>query len=165
MKIWFVAICVSLLPCAAFGATPDASGNGAHGYDWLIGTWTCKNAAAATIGGPATQTVTFRKAAGGIGVSVTGSGFERSGYVAYDAAHATWWRPFSYPNGNHYVESTTQTGKKTVWTGPYTDVASGATFMVRDTFTVESPTQYTDVGEFQSGNAWKVGYDGVCTKS
>lgn len=165
MRFWILGVCAVLVPVAAWGMQPSAAGVGANGYDWLIGSWTCTNAAGVGIGGPVTQTITFKRNASGLTVRVTGKGFERSGYLAYVPSTRTWWKPISYPNGNHYVESTTQTGSKTVWTGPYTDVTSGATFLVRDTYTIVSPTQYADVGQYRSGSVWKTGYRGVCKKA
>jgi hypothetical protein len=142
------------------------AGVGAHGYDWFVGTWSCKNDLPSGIGGPAGQTVTVARAAnGGFFVRVAGAGFDRSGYVAYVAQTKTWWNPFAYPNGNYASESTTQTGKKTVWSGPYFDAASGKTVQVRDTYTVLGPESYTDVGQYQTNGTWKTGYSGACTKS
>jgi hypothetical protein len=165
MKIVALAVFALVLPTAAQAATPSVADVGAAGFDWLVGTWTCANNAAAAIGGPSTQTVTYlRNASGGLSLHVNGGSFERTGYLAYLPATRTWWQSVAYPNGSRYGESTKQTGTKTVWAGPYTDVVSGKTFMVRDTFTVVSPAQYEDVGQYQSGSVWKTGYHGICKK-
>ena len=166
MTIFFCAVVMlgALVPPAARAMEPPAAGVGAHGYDWLIGTWKCTQNAGQSIGGPATQTMVVAPSTGpGLAVRVRGTGFERSGYIAY--VDGTWWQPFSYPNGNHYAESTTQTGAKTVWPGQYTDVSTGKTFPVRDTYTIVSATEFQDLGEFQSGPTWKPGYTGTCKKT
>jgi hypothetical protein len=145
---------------------PASSGTGAHGYDWLVGTWTCKNDHPTTIGGPANQKDVVALAnGGGLFEHVTWSGYERSGYIGYLPSTKTWFKQISYPNGDYYRESTTQTGKTTVWSGPYTVAATGATMQVRDTYTIASESELSDVGEYQSGGVWKTGYSGTCTKT
>jgi hypothetical protein len=166
MKVSILAAFALLLPTAAQAMTPSVAGVGAEGFSWLVGSWTCANSAGAAIGGPSTQTVIYvRNGSGGLTLHVNGGSFERSGYLAYVPSTRTWWQSVAYPNGSRYGESTKQTGTKTIWSGPYTDVTSGKTFTVRDTFTVVSPTQYEDVGQYQSGSAWKTGYHGVCKKN
>jgi len=166
MKISILAAFALLLPLTELAMTPSSAGVGPSGYNWLIGTWLCANTATAAIGGPGTQTVTYAPtAAGGLSVRVIGGNFERSGYIAYVAATKTWWSPIAYPGGNFYAESTKQTGSKTIWTGPYTDVAGRKTFAVRDMYTVDSATQYEDIGQYKSGSSWKTGYRGVCRKT
>lgn len=165
-QLWGILAFVLIVPLAARAMEPAAAGVGVHGYDWLIGTWTCTDNAGQSIGGPSTQTMQVTNSNGvGLAVRVSGAGFERSGYIAYDAGTGTWWQPFSYPTGNYYAESTKQTGAKTVWLGTYTDVSSGKTFSVRDTFTVVSPTEFQDVGQFHSGAGWNTGFDGTCRKT
>jgi hypothetical protein len=158
----------ALAACVTATQTPAAAaGTGAHALDWFVGSWTCKNSLPSVMGGPATQTVTVARSAAGSGLSVRidGNGFERSGYIAYVPSTKTWWNPFAYPNGNYASESTTETGKKTVWNGPYFDAATGQTMQVRDTYTMTGATSYTDTGEYQSGGTWHTGYNGACTKA
>ena len=143
----------------------SSSGVGPHGYDWLVGNWTCSNTARQPIGGPATQHLAISRSSGGVAVRSTGVGYERTGYLAYVAATKTWWQTFSYPNGDHYVESTTQTGTKTVWPGSFTDVSTGRKIPVRESYTVVSPTELNDIGQFQSGGVWKTGFSGTCKKT
>lgn len=144
---------------------PASSGSGAHGYDWLVGTWSCKNDQPTTIGGPANQTDTFAHAnGGGLFARVTWSGSERSGYFGYLPSSKTWFQQISYPNGDYYRESTTQMGATTVWQGPFTVAATRATMQVRDTYTVLSATEFKDVRQYQASGVWKTGYSGTCTK-
>ena len=155
-----LAFAIAFAPAAA----PAAAGE--HDYDWLVGTWTCINSMPSPIGGPAKQAMTVAPSyAQGFFVRITGHDFERSGYIGYAAKTHRWWNPFSYPNGNHAVESTTQRGAKTTWEGPYVDVGTGTTFEVRDIYTVSSPTRFTEVGQYRSGDAWHTGFSGTCTKS
>jgi hypothetical protein len=137
----------------------------AGAFDWFVGTWSCKNANPTPIGGPASQTVTIsHRDDGSLYFQIVGAGFERSGYYAYVPATKTWWNPFSYPSGNSARESTTQTGRRTTWTGPYFSANSDTTEQVRDTYTLLSPTKYTDVGQYYAGGSWHTGFSGTCTK-
>lgn len=157
---WLLAVLVAATP-----SFPESAGVGPHGYDWLVGTWSCKNHLPTSIGGPSGQTIVFAPSGfDGLSVRVRGSGFERSGYIAYDAKSKTWWKPVAYPNGDSYTESTTQTGVKTEWKGTYFDASAKQTMNVRDVFTIVSPAKYLDVGQYQAAGLWHTGYNGVCTK-
>src|SRR5579871_1694378 len=120
-------------------------GAGPHGYDFLIGTWTCKNSMPSPMGGPAQTTLVIASSVNGaLSVRVTGSGFEALGFVVYAPKTKTWWNPSTSAGGGYGTESTRQTGKKTTWSGPFTDPSSGKTMQVRDTYTFTNPTTYTD---------------------
>src|SRR5579871_6652622 len=141
------ALCV-IAPAAAVAASPMAAadiGAGPHGYDFLIGTWTCKNSIPSPMGGPAQTTLVIANSVNGaLSVHVTGSGFEALGFVVYAPKTKTWWNPSTSAGGGYGTESTRQTGKKTTWSGPFTDPSSGKTMQVRDTYTFTNPTTYTD---------------------
>ncbi len=89
---------LALAPCAANSASGPMStsmvGVGPHGYDFLIGTWSCTNSTPSPIGGPAATTLTFaRSANGSISIHAAGSDFDSLGYVVYDSKTKTWWTP------------------------------------------------------------------------
>jgi hypothetical protein len=139
-------------------------GVGPHGYDWLIGTWTCTNSAPSAMAGPAI--VTLRASRGSAGNALllrsTGTNFDSSGYLIY--ASNRWWSPSAFADGGHESESTVQIGNKAVWTGSYFSPASGKSMQVRDTYISPSLTKYTDLGEYQTGGTWKKLYSITCIK-
>lgn len=155
---------ISLVLGALLVVTPvTVRANGA--YDWLVGTWSCTNELAAPIGGPANQTLAVAPSVGGsLAMKMTGSGFERSGYIAYSPSSKTWWNPFSYPTGDYAAESTTQTGATSVWSGSYFQASTGKTFHVRDTYVRHGATRFHDVGQYRSNGVWKTGFRGGCVK-
>ena len=172
MKSYFSFLLIALFalaPCAAQSASamsPATIGVGAHGYDFLIGSWTCKNSMPSPMGGPATTMAAISRAANGaLSFHATGTGFDGMGYVVYAAKTKTWWNPSSASNGSYGTESTQQTGKKTTWTGPVVDASSGKTMQQRDTYTFENATTYTDLYQIQQGGAWKTEGNSTCTKS
>jgi hypothetical protein len=142
-------------------------GVGPHGWDFLLGTWSCVNSTPSEMGGPANLSLTFTRSSVGSAllVHVSGSGTDVSGYVSYVAKTKTWWNPGAAANGDLSSESTTQTGKKTLWIGSYTSATSAKATAIRDTYTVLSPTKYTDLGQYQSGASWKTSSNTTCTKS
>jgi hypothetical protein len=169
MKKLFVLLTLLVLafaPSVARSAmSPSTVGVGPHGYDFLIGTWSCKNSMPSPMGGPAATTLTVsRTAMGALSVHVTGANFDGLGYVVYTAKTKTWWNPSALATGGYSTESTQQTGKKTVWTGPFNDVATGKTITIRDTYTMDSPTTYKDLSEAQIGGTWKTEGNTTCTK-
>jgi hypothetical protein len=142
-------------------------GVGPHGYDFLIGTWSCNNSAATTMGGPNSTTLTFTRSNAGSALLVRGTGknFDVSSYLAYVSKTKTWWNPSAFADGGYENESTTDTGKKTVWTGSFLDAASGKTMQVRDTYTMPNLNKYIDLGQYMSAGTWKTQYNTTCTKS
>jgi hypothetical protein len=141
-------------------------GVGPHGYDWLIGNWTCTNSMPTAMGGPASQTLAAtRTTTGSVMFRVLGTGFDQTGYLAYAPKNKTWWVSFAYANGSYGGESTMQTGRKTIWTGSYFDAGSGQTIQIRDTYTMSGTSKYTDLSQYKSGAAWKSVYSGTCQKS
>lgn len=77
----------------------------------------------------------------------------------------TWWNPSMLANGGYGTESSQQTGKKTVWSGPFTDPATGKTVQVRDTYTFPNLTTYTDLYQANVGGTWKTEGNTTCTKA
>ena len=169
-RVFSVATLVftALAPCAAAAASAPMSasayGAGPHGYDWAIGTWSCTNSMPSPMGGPNTQTLTVTRTNGGaIFYHAVGQNFDNSWYNVYQPKTKSWVSPFILADGSYGTESTSQTGKKIVWIGMAVD-ASGKSMHIRDTNTI-SATKYADLGEYQSGGAWKEQYNVSCTKS
>ena len=156
----------ALAPCAVHSQTMSASsyGVGPNGFDWAVGTWSCANSMPSPMGGPTSQTLTITKTNGGaIMYHFTGGNFDYVSYNVYMPKTKSWISPFILADGTYGTESTNQTGAKIVWTGTATD-ATGTTVQVRDT-NVFQASKYTDLGEVQSGGAWKAQYKLTCTKS
>ncbi len=152
---------------ASAAMTPAAGiGVGAHGYDFMVGTWSCKNSIPSPMGGPALTTlVVAHSVNAALSVRVTGSNFEALGFVVYTGNTKTWWNPSTTAGGGYGVESTQQTGKKTTWAGPFTDPSSGKTMQVRDTYTFTNPTTYIDLFQVNVNGAWKTEGNTTCTKA
>lgn len=170
-KLFFFAVFTALLGVAggvSAQAATMATGGGAgpHAYDWMLGTWTCKNAIPTALAGPAVQTLTATRSTmtGAITWRYTGTNYDQYGFIAYAPKTKTWWSSWAYPGGSTGNESTKQGGSKSMWTGKIFD-ASGKPFDIRDTFTVYGPTKFNDYGEDNSSGSWKAGYNGTCTKS
>jgi hypothetical protein len=164
---FLVLAVLALAPCVAQSqSNPMAVGVGPHGYDFLIGTWSCTNSMPSRMGGPSSTTLTFaRSAAGSISVHVTGTNFDALGYAGYTAKTKTWWNPSAVGNGDYSTESSQQTGKKTVWTGQYFDGSTGKATPIRDTYTIDSLSVYKDLSEARIGGTWKTQAKTTCTKS
>lgn len=143
----------------------SAIGVGAHGYDFLAGTWTCKNSMPSALGGPATTTVAIAKMPdGGLMFHATGTSFHAMGYVVYNGKTKMWLNPSAAADGGFGNESSMGTGKKNVWAGPFTD-ASGQTMQQRDTYTWTDANSYTDLYQVDMGGSWKTEGDSVCTRT
>ena len=74
-----------------------------------------------------------------------------------------WVSPLGVADGTYGTESTTQSGKKIVWTGTAVD-AAGKTTLIRDT-TVYGDTNYSDLGESLLAGASEKQYKLTCTRS
>lgn len=145
--------------------SPSMVGMGPHGYDFLIGKWSCINSIPSRMGGPSETTVTIaRSPSGSLSVHVAGTNFESLGYVVYANKTKTWWNPTTLATGDYSTESTTQTGMKTVWTGTFYDAAMGSTMPIRDTYTITGLTKFTDLSQAKTGGAWKAQANTTCTK-
>jgi len=161
------ALC-SMMALPAQSATPmsmGAIGVGPHGYDFLAGTWTCKNSMPSAMSGPATTTVSIARMPGGtLMFHATGTNFAGMGYVAYSGKTKMWSNPAAYSDGGFGNETSVGTGKKNVWTGPITD-GSGKTMQQRDTYAWMSMNSYTDLYQVEMGGSWKTEGNSICTRS
>ena len=158
----------ALAPCAALSAPMPVSmvGVGPHGYDFMIGSWSCTNTVPSRLGGPSNSSFTIsRSVNGALFVHSTAANYDTSSYVVYSPKTKTWWSPTAYADGSYNLESTRQTGAKTIWTGTLFDAASGTTNPIRDTFTFPNSTTQTDVTQVHAGGIWKTVANTTCTKS
>lgn len=169
---WFVTLAaLAVMTCATISQSAPMPvsmvGVGPHGYDFLIGTWSCISSSASAMGGPSATTATFTRSNAGsaLFVRATGKNFDVTSYIAYDSKTKTWWNPTAFSDGGYSNESTTDTGIKTVWTGSFFNAASGKTLQVRDTYSMVTITKYTDLGQYQSAGVWKTQYNSTCTKT
>jgi hypothetical protein len=154
----------SATPMSAAPMSVATIGVGAHGYDFLAGTWTCKNSTPSAMSGPATTTVNIARTTGGsLMFHASGANFAGMGYVAYNAKTKMWSNPAAYSDGGYGNETSVGTGKKNVWTGPITD-ASGKTMQQRDTYMWTSSNSYTDLYQVEMGGSWKTEGNSVCTR-
>jgi hypothetical protein len=168
--LWLaVFAALATTPCMAPAqSSGPASGVGPHGWDYYIGTWTCTNTLPPSAqSGPATVTVKIAaspNAGTPLFFRATAAGFDESGFVSYSSKTKSWSNPASYADGSYSFESTTQTGKKTTWTGTYYNAASGTATHLRDTYTL-NPGSYTDLTQMNTGGGWKTTANSTCTKS
>lgn len=162
-----IAMIAILAPSVAHSQmmSDDAYGAGPHGYDWMVGTWSCTNPNPSKTSGPAHQTQTVTKANGGaILFHITGANMDYSNYDVYVASKKMWVSPVSGADGTYGNESTSDTGKRIVWVGSTFFPDSGKTMPTRDTF-ANSANKFTDLGETNSGGVWKTAYKITCTKT
>lgn len=147
--------------------SPSTLGVGANGWDWLIGNWSCINSIPSPMGGPSsTKTAIGRSNAGSsLFVRSSGKNFDQSGYIAYVSKTKTWLSPSTYADGSYSSESTTETGKQTVWSGTFFNAPSGSPIKVRDTYVGLSSTKFTDLSEYQNAGTWKTQAKVTCTKT
>jgi hypothetical protein len=152
--------------CAQSAMMASGTVTGAHAYDWMLGTWICKNTIPTALSGPAIQKLTATRSAmpGTIVWRYTAANYDQYGFISYNAKTKMWWSSWAYPSGATGNESTTQSGTKSMWTGTIYD-PSAKPFAIRDTYTVYSSAKFNDVGEDMSGGAWKRGYNGTCTRT
>jgi hypothetical protein len=146
----------------------SAIGAGAHGYDFMIGTWSCTNTMPSPIGGPASSSWIIGRSpiANTFSYHLSGKDFDAVGYILYDPKAKTWWVTDAFPSGDYSAESTRGTGKTIVFLGPYFTAASKfSTSQIRDTLTFTGFTKVTDVGASLNGGTWKTTYTNSCTKS
>jgi hypothetical protein len=165
--VFFAAFAALVAAPSVAPAQSSASGYGVgpHGWDYYIGSWTCTNTMASTVSGPATATLKISASNAGAPLffRAMGPSFDESGYVSYSAKTKVWSNPVAYADGSYSFESTTQTGKKTTWSGSYFNAASGTTVQEHDTYTL-SPGKYVDLNQTKIGGVWKTTGNSVCTK-
>ncbi len=154
---------------SALGDTPmsmSAVGAGPHGYDYMVGTWSCTNTMhPSELGALASTTITATKLKdGNILIRTASPNGDVSAYNAFGAKTKSWFAPFADSGGKYGTEMTQETGKTIRWTGTFYDTDGTAT-PIRDTFTMLSMTKQVDLGEAKVGGVWKVTAKTTCTKS
>ena len=141
-------------------------GVGPRGYDFMIGSWTCRNTVPTHLSGPPTARFTIsRSVKGAYYVHGWAMNYDTSSYFLYSSKTRMWFGPTAYADGSYNYESTRQTGAKTVWTGTLFDATSGQTSPIRDTYTMPNLTTQIDVTQIQSGGTWRTVNNSTCTKS
>lgn len=168
----FAACAAVLAPSLAAPALGDAPmsvsavGAGPHGYDFMVGTWSCTNPMQPSeLGALTTTTITATKLKdGNILIRTASPNGDVTAYNAYLAKTKTWYAPFADSGGKYGTEMTQGTGKTIRWVGTFYDT-DGTTTPIRDTFTMLSMTKQVDVSEAKTGGAWKVTAKTTCTKS
>jgi hypothetical protein len=164
----YAAVLAPSLAGPALGDTPmsvSAVGTGPHGYDWLVGTWSCTNTMRPSeLGALASTTLSATKVKdGSIIVRTASPNGDVTSYYAYLPKTKTWYTPFADSGGKYGTETTQGAGKTIRWVGTFYDT-DGTTTPIRDTFTMLSMTKQYDVSEAQAGGAWKVTAKTTCTK-
>jgi hypothetical protein len=165
--IAFAVVSALLVPGLANGASaPMSVGAGPNGYDWFIGTWSCKNTMAASKLGalPSTSLTATKLKDGSIILHTASPNGDVTVYYAYIPSSKTWFSPFVDSGGNYGYESTQQSGKTIRWTGTFY-LTNGSTTAIRDTFTTFGTAKQYDLSEARVGGAWTVVAKTTCTKS
>lgn len=168
-----VAACAAVLAPnligRALGDTPmsvSAVGAGPHGYDFMVGEWTCTNPMhASELGALASTTLTATKVKdGNIMIRTASPNGDVTSYNTYLAKTKTWAAPYADSGGKYGTETTQGTGKTIHWIGTFYDT-DGTMTPIRDTFTMLSMTKEVDVSEAKTGGVWKVMAKTTCIKS
>ncbi len=153
----------------ALGDTPMSMsevGAGSHGYDWMVGTWSCTNPMhPSELGALASTTITATKIKdGSIMIRTASPNGDVTSYNTYLAKAKTWYAPYADSGGKYGTETTQETGKTIRWIGTFYDT-DGTVTPIRDTFTMVSMTKQVDLSEAKVGGVWKVTAKTTCTKS
>ncbi len=156
----------SLAARASSSMAMSAVGAGPSGYDWYVGTWSCKNTMAPSkLGALQSSTFTASKLKdGNIAIHAMSPNGDVGAYNSYDPKSKTWYSPFADAGGNYGSESTQQSGQTILWTGTFYSAGGEAT-PIRDTYTMHSMTEQYDLSEAQIGGVWKATAKTTCTKS
>lgn len=141
-------------------------GVGSHGYDWMIGTWSCTNPMhPSELGALASTTITATKVKdGNVMVRTASPNGDVTSYYAYLPRTKTWYSPYADSGGKYGTETTQETGKTIHWIGTFYDT-DGTVTPIRDTFTMLSMTKQVDLSEAKAGGVWKVMAKTTCVKS
>jgi hypothetical protein len=155
-----LGLAVALAPAAVIAQPMGAGpmmGIGVHGYDFLVGTWSCTNSTPNAMTGPATSTMTATAAGShdAIAIHLTGEKFDGYNFISYNPQTKVWSSPAAFADGSYGIETTSQTGTKVVWSGTALDPSSGKTIQIRDTYTMANVTTYSDLSEADMGDGWK----------
>jgi len=167
--IAYAAVLAPSLVGNALGDTPmsvSAVGAGPHGYDYMVGTWSCTNAMhPSELGALASTTFTATKLKdGNIMIRTASPNGDVTSYSTYLAKTNTWYAPYADSGGKYGTETTQGTGKTIHWGGSFYDTDRTMT-PIRDTFTMLSMTKQVDLSEAKVGGVWKVTAKTTCTKS
>ena len=81
------ALALAIAPATGLAQSAVTMGEGPHGYDFLIGTWSCVNPNPGPMTGPASTTMigTAANAHNAIALHITGTGLDGSSFIAYNA--------------------------------------------------------------------------------
>jgi hypothetical protein len=76
-------------------------GDGIHGYDFLIGSWSCANSNPGPMTGPASATIVGAAAGAhnAIVLHLTGTGLDSTSYISYDPKTKVWSSPAASSDG------------------------------------------------------------------
>jgi hypothetical protein len=143
----------------------SAVGAGPTGYDWLVGTWSCKNSMQPSkLGALSSASVTAAKLRdGSIALHTSSPNGDVTVYYAYVPSTKMWYSPFVDSGGNYGYESTQQSGKAVLWVGTFY-LTNGSTTAIRDTYTMLGMSKYYDLSEAKAGGTWKTVAKTTCTK-
>jgi hypothetical protein len=160
-------LALAIAPGAGLAQSTMTMGEGIHGYDFLIGSWTCTNSNPGPMTGPASASIvgTAAGAHNAIALRFTGTGLDSSSYISYDPKSNVWSSPAASADGTWAVETTKESGAKVTWSGSGPDPTSGKTVQFRDTFTRPAADTYVDLSELNTGGGWKSIATFTCTKS
>ena len=170
LVIVLAASAAVLAPSFAGPALADTSmssvGAGPHGYDYMVGTWSCTNPMQSSeLGALASTSLTATKLKdGSIMIRTASPNGDVTSYSAYLPKTKTWYAPFADSGGKYGTESTHGSGKTIHWVGSFYDT-DGTMTPIRDTFTMLSMTKQVDLSEAKVGGVWKVTAKATCTKS
>ena len=165
-----LAFAAAIFPAVAVGASNamsmSAVGAGPAGYDYLVGTWSCKNTMAASKLGalPSSSLTATKLKDGSILIRTASPNGDVTAYNTYLPSSKTWFSPYADSGGYYGYESTQQSGKSIRWTGIFYSPSGGAT-PICDTYTMLAMTKQYDLSEAKVGGSWKVTARTTCTKS
>ena len=153
------ALAAAAMPFAAVGAGP-------HGYDYMVGAWSCTNSMSPSELGalPSTTMRATKLKDGSIMIRTASPNGDVTSYNAYLPKTKTWYSPYADSGGKYGTETTQGMGKTIRWVGTFYDT-DGTMTPVRDTFTMLSMAKQYDVSEAKIGGMWKVTAKTTCTKS
>lgn len=171
LAITLFTCAAAIVPTLAGPALADTSmsesavGAGPHGYDYMVGTWSCTNPMhPSELGALASTTITATKLKdGSIMIRTASPNGDVTAYNTYLAKTKTWYSPFADSGGKYGTEATQETGKTIRWIGTFYDTDGTAT-PIRDTYTMLSLTKQVDLSEAKVGGVWKATAKTTCAK-
>src|SRR5579863_3273269 len=93
--------CFAAVQAPAAPIASSAVGAGPNGYDWLVGTWSCKNSMQPSkLGALSSTSLTATKLKdGSIGLHTSSPNGDVTVYYAYVPSSKTWFTPFADSGG------------------------------------------------------------------